>query len=295
MRALTVCVVAVLSALAGAPLHAAQVSWGSEAQAIDLDSNGRVLDSSWIFELGGFTVGFNPSVGNTTQWASNWTTAARTAYDAVNKAVSGPRFTFTSNTGVFAAGNCGWIWGYQPATAQWILIGDPLWRWADTTDPVNPPATWGVVKARTVVVGALNTGGVQMRTAPVTNALPRPMPFDIWQTVYFTAAERLNPSVSSRDADPDGDRIPNGVEYLMGTAPRAFGALPVRILPGVGVEAPLSAVAAGTLTGDVSPDLQQWFMGMQVVSTPIPGGLRFTPAVPAGFGTRAFWRFRGLP
>jgi hypothetical protein len=45
--------------------------------------------------------------------------------------------------------------------------------------------------------------------------------FDQWQMSHFSAAQRGNPSISSWNADPDADGIPNGLEYFFNTDPLA--------------------------------------------------------------------------
>ena len=273
---------------------AAQVSWGSEAQSVDLSSTGSLMDSTWVFELGGFTPGFVPAGVNTANWAANWTAVSRVAYDRANRAVSGPRFTYSANTGVLTPTNRGWIWGYQPVTGECILIGDSTWLWPDASAPFSLPVTWGVFGARQVVIGTINTGNVQMRSAPLNAPLPQ-LSFTAWQAIYFTAAERGNVAISGPNADPDGDRIANALEYMLGTSPRIQGALPAVVLPGIGVDLTISRSAAGTLSGNISPDLLQWFGSPAVVATSTAGGIRFSPANAAGYTQRAFWRFHATP
>lgn len=41
-----------------------------------------------------------------------------------------------------------------------------------------------------------------------------------WRRTQFTASELSNPMVSGSDADPDGDGLPNALEYIMGLNPR---------------------------------------------------------------------------
>ena len=121
------------------------------------------------------------------------------------------------------------------------------------------------------------------------------MTWSAWQAIYFlNAADRANPAVSGPDADPDGDRIANAVEFLAGTAPRFQSTLPVTILPGTGVEIARAPSAPGALLAEVSANLQQWSSGAEVQSVPLSRGLRFTPAVPSLYAERAFWRFRAV-
>lgn len=276
--------------------QAAQVSWSSEAQSVDRDSTGKPLDAAFIFELGAFVPGFIPTSANTQQWAANWTAAARVAYDAVNKAVSGPRFTYSTNATPFLPNNRGWIWGYHPQhPGEWILIGRPNWLWPNASDPFGLPVTWGVVAATQAIVGKLNTAGVQLQTAPIgTYANVPALTFAAWQTLSFNAAERANPAISGPDADPDGDGIPNGVEFLTGTTPRASSSPAMRILPRIGVEISRINGRTGTLSGEVSSDLQTWFKDSAVQMSPTPGLQTFTATDPALFLNRAFWRFRSV-
>jgi len=45
-------------------------------------------------------------------------------------------------------------------------------------------------------------------------------PYENWRAQYFTAAELDNPVISGDSADPDGDGIPNLLEYAFGLNPR---------------------------------------------------------------------------
>jgi alpha-L-arabinofuranosidase len=45
-------------------------------------------------------------------------------------------------------------------------------------------------------------------------------PYENWRAQYFTAAELDNPSISGDGADPDGDGIPNLVEFAFNLNPR---------------------------------------------------------------------------
>ena len=56
-------------------------------------------------------------------------------------------------------------------------------------------------------------------------------PLATWQDRYFTAAEQTNAAVSGNAADPDGDGVPNLLEYALNLSPRVAG---VAGLPTVG-------------------------------------------------------------
>lgn len=45
-------------------------------------------------------------------------------------------------------------------------------------------------------------------------------PYEDWRAQYFTAAELADPAISGDDADPDGDGIPNLVEFAFNLNPR---------------------------------------------------------------------------
>jgi hypothetical protein len=274
--------------------QAAQVSWGSEAQSVNLDSTGRTLDATFLFELGAFAPGFIPESTNTDQWAANWTTAARVPYDAANRAVSGPRFNYTTNTAPFLPTNRGWIWGYHPRNpGEWILIGNPSWTWPSASDPFSLPVTWGVISATQTKVGTVNAPGVQMRMAAVGATSQAPaLTFAAWQALYFNATERANPAISGQNADPDGDLLSNGVEFLTGTAPRSQSGLPLRIIPNVGVEVSRISGRLGSLDAEVSSNLTLWSGGSAVQIAFGPGRQTFSAVDAAAFSDRAFWRFR---
>jgi len=46
-------------------------------------------------------------------------------------------------------------------------------------------------------------------------------PFDAWRFANFTAPELGDPAVSAENADPDGDALPNFIEYALSLDPRA--------------------------------------------------------------------------
>jgi hypothetical protein len=260
-----------------------------------LDSHGTPFDSGYIFELGAFIPGFSPTSANTTQWAANWVTAARVAYDAKNRAFSGSRYIYSVNTSPFLTSNRGWIWGYRAGRSdEWILIGNPSWLWLDASSPFTLPVIWDVPTASQAVVGVLNVGGVQMRSASVNGASVPSLLFTEWRNLYFHSEEQNIPAISGIDADPDGDSISNSIEYLTGTPPRQHNALPISILGLAGVEMPKLTSRTGTLAAEISDNLITWQVGAAVQVTSLGGAIRLSPADSLGFQSMAFWRFRGI-
>lgn len=86
--------------------------------------------------------------------------------------------------------------------------------------------------------------------------------FAFWSAQKFTPAELANPQISGAGADPDGDGIPNLLEYAMGLEPK--GADPN--LPNIVIQdgsatstyTRLKAATDVTLTLEGSTDLVNW-------------------------------------
>lgn len=67
--------------VAGQPVRAQTIDWGSEALSDLVDSSGRTLDNSYVFELGAFESGFTPTATNVNEWSAHWSTFDRAGYD----------------------------------------------------------------------------------------------------------------------------------------------------------------------------------------------------------------------
>jgi len=61
---------------------------------------------------------------------------------------------------------------------------------------------------------------IQIRQNQAPTNPPSITTIDQWTKSHFTVAEQANPAISGESADPDGDGIPNVVEYAMGSNPK---------------------------------------------------------------------------
>ena len=56
-------------------------------------------------------------------------------------------------------------------------------------------------------------------------------PFDAWRFTNFDALELADAEISSETADPDGDTLPNLLEYALGLSPETWDANPITVVP----------------------------------------------------------------
>jgi hypothetical protein len=103
-------------------------------------------------------------------------------------------------------------------------------------------------------------------------------PVDAWRAAEFTVGELSNPAISGDDADPDGDRLPNLVEFGLGLPPRSANPNPFQLIITNGVanfrHSENKAATDVTLTVEWSPDMPDWFSG--------PSYLQITDVMDAG-------------
>ena len=105
---------------------------------------------------------------------------------------------------------------------------------------------------------------------------PTPTPYSIWQAKYFSMVELGETDVSGDDADPDGDGVPNLVEYALGMLPRtaSVAGLPTVGATTVGTSEYLTLTYVQivadtdiTYVPQVSGDLATWESGANAVAT----------------------------
>lgn len=96
---------------------------------------------------------------------------------------------------------------------------------------------------------------------------PEPIAFGDWVIGYFDEAQATDPEITSLSADPDGDGISNGLEYLFGSSPADVDAsLPISIsqttTDGIIAAFPLNPLASSVAwQHETSSDLKTWEQG----------------------------------
>lgn len=157
-------------------------------------------------------------VGNVTNTATS--AAAVVTVSGVAPTISTPPAAVSINSGatatlsVVAAGDA-------PLAYQWFEGATGV-----TTAPVSGATvasftTPALTATKSYWVRVTNTtGGVNSAAAIVTVIDP----FVSWQSGQFSPAEAANPAISGPAADPDGDGVPNLLEYVLGSPPKGVNA-----------------------------------------------------------------------
>ncbi len=206
---------------------ATQVDWTGLPFSINLTSTAQPWDDTWVAELGSFDGSFVPTAVNTAQWFGAWRAASRSVYQPATSYFAGS-YAYATNTAPFLTGTRAYIWLFNPHAPQgeWILLSHPDWNWpaGSAFDPFI--TTWASSDATEAVVGQLAAPGWSLKSAAINNSLLPSLTFAEWKTLYFTAAELSNATISGAPADPDGDGFPNFNEYAAGTLPRRATSFP---------------------------------------------------------------------
>ena len=296
MRLLKICLSGLL---AMSMAKAAQVNFSCTTLGVHHDSSGNPIDESWVFSLGAFDASFTPTSANICDWKANWTTAQTVHYSNRTGFFTGVYF-YDTNTAPFTSTNRGYIWGYN-GTGQWILITDPTWTWPDTSFPIILPADWEVSQASQAIVGAINSGGVEMKMADVGSACEVPLfSQDDWIRSHF-GDDFNNESISGWNADPDGDGLTNLEEYALGSTPTdpssKGGICPVFVEEGGqeygGVEVMKNPFAEGVFVSlQTSLTMDSWNGSGLVFVISEPGRIVVRSSQPLNSEGRRFYRYR---
>jgi hypothetical protein len=163
-------------------IHAeVNINFSSSPNAINQQSTGVPLDTSFTFELGTFANNFTPTATNTDEWSANWVvlndaggnpaSGATTDYRTI-AGLFGPYEGFASTTTLvhndspFDIGKQAYIWGFNgtgTGTHEWVLITNDLteqdgeeWTVPLGTDDLSFTETWDVAGADNAIVGNIN-------------------------------------------------------------------------------------------------------------------------------------------
>ncbi|MCI0744004.1 MAG: PKD domain-containing protein [Verrucomicrobia subdivision 3 bacterium] len=186
-------------------------------------------------------------------------------------------------------------------------IRDYQWTFEDATfstnaNPVKTFASPGTYRARLTVTDFNgNTGiGVVVLNVQAT--------FDLWRQAKFSANELTNAAISGASADPDGDRVPNELEYVLGLDPKTANTAG-NGLPKASIEdghftltfSRFKAAADLRLRIEVSRDLRNWSSGEGFIEELLVAEDGLTETIvardmmPVGQADHGFLRLRILP
>jgi hypothetical protein len=140
MKSFPAFIAAVLLAVSASKLEAQTLNWGSVAFSDLYDSEGDPLDSSYVFELGAFDMGFTPTTENTGDWFANWRVFDTANYNSANGVFTGTeQVNQVSNYESMFEGLDAYIWvrnGSTPSPeTEWFLArkstGPDAWVFPD--------------------------------------------------------------------------------------------------------------------------------------------------------------------
>lgn len=200
--------------LGGLRVEAGLVYWGSEGFVVNADSRSRAWTPDFVMEMGVFSKGFVPVVGNRESWRENWFKLGTADFDPQEARFAGvadlskPLPAGADSKVYFWARN-----GEDLAKGpEWLLLTRPEWVWPASSPVGSPAMTWTTTIAATSVVGGIGEGGFHLISERV---VPVPVLLAQWLAEQFPDS----PANRSPDLDPDGDGLDNRLEYFLGSDP----------------------------------------------------------------------------
>lgn len=186
-------VIAILSLFMAASARSQNLDWASLTGSSIADSEGNVLNNSFVFQLGTFDPSFTPTESNMGDWASHWRVFDQADYSEENGYFTGSQNVqdFEQAGGDYSMfeGLSAYIWIRNPENSEYFLANAANWIFPD----YNPeccgsgdiPVTWSIsdLANNTPVWGGQNgnhsAGEYQESTGPFphdiqTHAVPEP-------------------------------------------------------------------------------------------------------------------------
>ena len=147
---------------------------------------------------------------------------------------------------------------YQALPAQITIAAGS----ATATVQVTPISDSIAQGDRTVTVAAAVDFGLVRDPAQAAVVTIQDKPFDAWRFANFTGTELGNSASSGESADPDGDQLPNLIEYALGFSPKSSNTLPATMenLGGyLAISIPKNSAATDiTWNAETTGDLKSW-------------------------------------
>ena len=134
------------------------ISFSSQLDSVNEQSDGSPMDASFTFQLGSFD-GLTPNASNTHLWKSHWVGAPNSNSDPLSGASASftqtplPDFvapntgasnqfsgaiTLDTNASPFSQTDQAYIWGYddrgESGAGEWVLITNSNWMFPEVTD-----------------------------------------------------------------------------------------------------------------------------------------------------------------
>jgi len=135
---------------------------------------------------------------------------------------------------------------------------DPI---PDNTAQGDRTVTVTIASDFTIVSDASSPGTITIKDKPL----------DEWKSNVFTEAELADPTISGDNADPDGDSIPNLLEYAFNLNPKTSNTTPIVAGENNGYlslsVAKNPAASDLTWSAEVSSDLSEWFPAITITNT----------------------------
>lgn len=295
------------TALAWQLAGAQTITWSSLSNAVNLTSVGQSMGAAFRFELGVFEGSFIPTSGNLAQWSANWRPLQRLSYNADTKRYAGAH-TPDNNDLPFTIGKPVYVWGFMgdATAAEWILFRASSWTMPDA-DPLIPPPPnanewFANASGVTAVIGSVDSDGSPflMQSASVIGVVPPPTSWDQWRADMLDGEP-----LDQENDDPDGDGVPNQLEFAFGSDPLQRNAAPELALTLANVASqnflqmsvPRRKDHVISLSVQVSSDLAVWDEGVSFVQVIEDGPsalvVRDLTPYPTGNGRR-FMRLRAM-